>query len=128
MPRPLIAMLFLWGMFSFAPTAWAQQTVHGEETAGKTMPLTVGGNATFRFASNPSTGYIWAFVLKGDDSVKVTERKVKPVDETPMPGKGGFQEFVVAGKKPGKTAVRFDYQRAWESEAVKQVRVEFLVE
>ena len=86
--------------------------------------IDVGEIFIVELKGNPTTGYAWE-LDKGYDNavVKLVKSDFKQnYTEKPMSGVGGVFTFEVKGLKKGKTTLKFDYYRSWESkEKVKPI-------
>ena len=85
--------------------------------------LQVGEKLSISLASNPSTGYAWAWENRGRvlavDSAGWSFRSNRPG----MPGSGGCETWTFIAKAPGTDSLRMVYRREWEPGSILETRV-----
>jgi inhibitor of cysteine peptidase len=81
-----------------------KRIVHGE--GASTIEATSGEDIVIELAADPTTGYSWTPTVGADPTIAV---------QMGSDYAGGHQRFTFRAVGRGKTTLRFDYRRAWES-------------
>lgn len=103
-----------WGLA--AAPAFAGDTVAlTEADNGRTLALKVGDRVSITLASNPSTGYVWAFETIGPNVFNGMQQSFSGTSG--MPGAGGSHSWQFNVGTAGKTRLAFKYLRPWEGDA-----------
>ena len=112
--RMLLSILFL---SIICPTCSAQDIV-----------LRIGARQTINLEENPSTGYQWII-----NSTSVSQHNIIVIHDlgfkknNTMPGSPGVHKWRIIAKKAGSLVLQFIYKRAWETEVVKDIKINILV-
>ena len=80
--------------------------------AGKTVDLPVGQVMELRLAENPTTGFSWVFVSKGEPACAVIGNAYKAPGGPP--GQGGAHEWRIEGAQAGECDLALHYRRSFE--------------
>jgi predicted secreted protein len=92
-------------------------------TPAASYELRLGEKMSISLASNPSTGYAWAWENRGNvthiDSIGWSFRPNRPL----MPGSGGCETWTFTAKALGTDSLRMVYRRPWEAGSALQTRV-----
>ena len=80
------------------------------------------------FASNPSTGYEWTYVIENEKLLSITDEYVQAYSSEDVAGAGGEQEFTLKGKREGVTTVVFSYHRPFETDVAPICEITYTVE
>ena len=80
------------------------------------------------FASNPTTGYEWSYVIENEDLLSITDEFVQPNSTDGKTGVPGEQHFTFEGKKEGVTTVVFSYSRSFEADEKPLCTITYTVE
>ena len=80
--------------------------------AGKTVNLPVGQVMELRLAENPTTGFRWSFVSKGEPVCVVVGDAYQA--QGGPPGRGGEHEWRIEGAQVGECDIALDYRRSFE--------------
>lgn len=104
-----------WGLAA-TPAAFAGDTVvlTGADD-GRTLALKIGDRVSLTLASNPSTGYVWAFETIGPNVFGAFQQSFS--GSSGMPGAGGSHSWLFTVGSVGKTRLAFKYLRPWEGDA-----------
>ena len=79
------------------------------------IDVQVGEQFVITLESNPTTGYSWQLGSPLDESVvKLVGSEFKQPD-TKLIGAGGKESWTFQGVGPGRTSIRLDYVRPWET-------------
>ena len=81
------------------------------------IDVKVGRKATVSLASNPSTGYSWAWTNRADVRHVDTAGWTFDSDRPGVPGAGGRELWTFKGLSKGSDTVRLAYRRPWEKVA-----------
>lgn len=66
--------------------------------------------------SNPTTGYMWTYVIDNESIAKVeSEDYISNSADGNNVGVGGIQSYTIVGLNEGETKITFTYMRPWES-------------
>ena len=85
-----------------------------EADNGKTVELQVGGDVVIRLPENAATGYRWAVDAADKNLVDVTEGEY--VAASKAVGSGGWAQWIIQAKAPGKSQIKLKRWRRWEGE------------
>ena len=90
------------------------QMTLGEGDSGRTVTVSQGTQLMIQLPANPSTGYSWNATV-GDSSVltQAGDPVFKPSSDAL--GAGGTYTIWFQAAGPGKTSLRLDYARSWET-------------
>lgn len=124
--RQLAALAFT-ALAGLATPARADTVSLGEADDGRVLTLRPGDRIEVNLASNPSTGYVWAFETIGPN---VFAAFTQGFEAGPaMPGAGGRHKWSFTVGTAGKTRLAFRYLRPWEGEgsAVRRLTVDVIV-
>lgn len=89
---------------------------------GDQIKVGVGEQYILTLIPIASAGYTWDYVVEGEPSVvDIAEAILRPPpsaesNRSPMPGTSFEEQFIIKGKKPGHTNIRFLLHRPWEQD------------
>ena len=86
----------------------------GESESGQAVVLSVGQELVVTLPSNPSTGYAWSFQSSSSGVLRAGDSEYVPTPPV-LPGSGGQERFTFTGAAEGRTTLRFEYRRAFET-------------
>ncbi len=93
----------------------------GLESNGQTLTLQVQKQLEIILPSNPTTGYMWVEIHKGDmkffrldSSDIITDGSIEQY------GKGGHQRWLITSISPGQSDILFRYQQPWDDTTIDQ--------
>lgn len=72
-----------------------------------------------QFMGNPTTGYTWSFTV-GEESIIDVEETVKYMGEENIVGAPSLFMYKISSVTPGKTTLKFEYKRSWETKAAEE--------
>ena len=98
----------------------------GEGDSGGTFFLSIGQQLVVTLASNPTTGYSWSYQSSSSGVLRDGPSEYVPTQPV-LPGSGGTERFVFTGADAGRTRLRFEYRRAWETGVPPAQVVEYTV-
>lgn len=103
-------------------TALHASGCHGLQASGRTgvdtaLDVKLGRTATVSLASNPSTGYSWAWTNRAEVKHVDTTAWSFDSDRPGVPGAGGRERWTFKGLSKGSDTVRLAYRRPWEKVA-----------
>ncbi len=78
--------------------------------------------ATISFDSNASTGYQWVYEIEDEKIVEFINAEYINSDDN-LVGAPGKETFTFEMKEDGVTVITFSYKRAWEENAINEVRI-----
>ncbi len=91
-----------------------------QDDSGRHYPISVGARVAVTLPETPTTGYEWTTDVDPDLLREVENR----FEGAPTPrGAAGTRIIVFEVLKPGRTTLRCDRQRAWESDAAERFQV-----
>jgi len=79
---------------------------------GKTVDLPIGQMMELRLTENPTTGFRWNFVSKGEPACVVVGDTYHATGGPP--GQGGTHEWRIEGSRVGECDIALDYRRSFE--------------
>ena len=85
--------------------------------------LRLGGRVTISLASNPSTGYAWAWENRGRVTIIDSSGWSFHPNRPGLPGSGGCETWTFTAKTLGADSLRMVYRREWEPGSALQTRV-----
>lgn len=95
--------------------ATAQPTTIGAQDAGRTIALRTGETLRIELEGNPTTGYNWIPTPQEPRLLdQIGESNVTP--ESNRIGAPGTIVLQFSAVAPGKTILRLEYKRAWETD------------
>lgn len=104
----------------------AEKELLGKEEVDRTV--LVGEKETIELEANRSTGYKWHYNIGNKGILEVVSDEYQEgKDKEGVIGAKGRRIVEIKGIKTGKTVIKFEYYREWESEQVektKEIRVE----
>ncbi|MCP4268037.1 MAG: protease inhibitor I42 family protein [Candidatus Brocadiaceae bacterium] len=80
---------------------------------------TVGAVFDIELNANPTTGYEWQIHI--DKNLVQLINRCYEISDTGI-GAGGIERFAFEALKPGKTLIRMESGRAWESKAIEVLK------
>ena len=79
------------------------------------LKLAVGESRELSLASLGTAGFLWTYQLQGDDGiVRLTRRRRRPEDADSA-GHSTTERLVIQATAPGRTVIRMQQARPWES-------------
>ncbi len=86
-------------------------------------------NNVISLEENPTTGFMWQYIIKNTNIVKVTsDTYTENTNNENIVGAGGIHTWYLEGLKQGSTLVEFDLYRPWEGIENSVDTIEFSVE
>lgn len=85
--------------------------------------LRLGEQLSIRLASNPSTGYAWAWENRGRMVVVDSSGWSYSANRPGIPGGVGCETWTFTAKAPGTDSLRMAYRRLWEPGSGIETRV-----
>jgi inhibitor of cysteine peptidase len=91
----------------------ARPKVYGENVS--TIEAKAGEDLVIALPSNPTTGYSWMVTGKADPGVVSLMGSDFETSSQNAAGVAGHQRFTFRAGGRGRTTIKFDYRRPWES-------------
>ena len=120
MKRGLVMLLSVWMLTACAPSLFPTE-----------MPVTAsigdsGGTASLipyqplvvRLPSNPSTGYVWSYVVTGDEVLRLDTITGEAPAADGMVGVPGLEVWSFRAQGSGTAVLTYIYARPWEKNAL----------
>jgi predicted secreted protein len=83
-----------------------------DRSNGSKVELNAGDNFEINLHENPTTGFRWNLISKGEPVCKLIDNSFNSGDGSP--GKGGSHSWQFLAVKGGFGKIEFAYQRPWE--------------
>jgi inhibitor of cysteine peptidase len=118
--KPMKAMqrVLAWIAFtSITASACHSLNASGRGVSDPVLDVRVGRSVTVSLASNPSTGYGWAWTNRADVRHVDTTGRSFDSEKPGVPGAGGRERWTFKGLSKGSDTVRLEYRRPWEKVA-----------
>lgn len=100
----------------------SEPEIEEDSSANKDISITVGQKFIITLKSNPTTGYGWYPIY--DERMIVLNSKNYHEDKLDndknIVGRGGTEIFTFQGIKVGKTDIKMEYKRPWETSAIDE--------
>ena len=131
-----VLVIMVIAIYSISAIVFADDKINKvPKTATATAPEIVkdyridvdGNNFSITIDENATTGYKWEFTVickngeKAEEMVKLLHDELL-LPDTELVGGGGQHLFEFEALQQGVCAIRFDYKRSWEKEAIKSVQ------
>lgn len=120
MKRGLMMLLSLWMLTACAPSLFPTEmpVTASIGDSGGTASLIPFQPLVIRLPSNPSTGYVWSYVLAGDDVLRLDTVTGEAPAADGMVGVPGLEVWSFRAQGSGTAVLTYIYARPWEKNAL----------
>ncbi len=120
MKRGLMMLLSVWMLTACAPSLFPTEmpVTASIGDSGGTASLIPFQPLVIRLPSNPSTGYVWSYVLAGDDVLRLDTVTGEAPAADGMVGVPGLEVWSFRAQGSGTAVLTYIYARPWEKNAL----------